>query len=188
MYPFLETDLTIDAYKYAYKRHGAKKQLRKGSRKPYIVHPVEVATILSKVTTNEIVVTAGLLHDVVEDTFHDRAFGLAVIEKRYGREVASLVEMVTDVSLPSDGSRAERKAKDREHLSLADPDGKTIKLADCISNSANILELKFDGFAYVYLPEMLQLVDVLQEGDQTLHAKFVSQLNRATLQLNAKSS
>ncbi|MGP1715586.1 MAG: HD domain-containing protein [Methylophilus sp.] len=188
MYTFLETDLTIDVFNYAKKRHGAKKQKRKGTGQPYIVHPVEVATIVSTVTSSEILVSASLLHDVVEDTFHERAFGLAAIEKRYGREIASLVEMVTDISVPSDGGRAIRKAIDRNHLAQANPDGKTIKLGDCISNSANILELKWDGFAYVYLPEMLQLVDVLQGGDTTLHARFVSQLNRARLQLTAKSS
>lgn len=77
-----------DAYRYALKMHEG--QLRK-SGEPYIVHPVDVAIILSEYHTDPTTIIAGLLHDVIEDT--EATF--ADVKNRFGEEVALLIEGVT---------------------------------------------------------------------------------------------
>lgn len=85
----------------------------------------------------------------------------------FGAAVAALVIEVTDVSRPSDGNRAARKAKDRDHLAKASPDAQTIKLADLISNTQSIVEHD-PAFARVYLAEKEALLDVLTRGNAML--------------------
>lgn len=175
----MSTPNTLAAYQLAYKRHGAKKQKRKGTGEPYIVHPAQVASILTAVDADENMVTAGLLHDVVEDTFHNRDFGLAVINQRFGDDVASLVEMVTKISMHHPGKRAVRKEMDKLHLDTAKPRGKTLKLSDCVSNMSTVHLLRHDSFLKIYLPEMRALVEILGQGDQALMDVFVRQLKQA---------
>lgn len=42
-------------------------QFRKGTRRPYIVHPIEVGDIVCSMTTDEEVISAAYLHDTIED-------------------------------------------------------------------------------------------------------------------------
>ncbi len=74
-----------EAIIYATVMHQGK--VRKLGSTPYILHPMEVAQILSTMTDDQDVITAGILHDVVEDTDGT----LAEIEKRFGERVAFLV-------------------------------------------------------------------------------------------------
>lgn len=108
-------------------------------------------------------ICAAWLHDTVEDT----PATLDEVERVFGFEVAALVEMLTDVSKPSDGNRAVRKAIDREHTAKASPQAKTIKLADLIDNTRSITEHD-PKFAAVYLAEKALLLEVLRDGDATL--------------------
>ena len=79
-------------------------QKRKGTDVPYIVHPFEVAQILTKAGASESVICAGLLHDTVEDT----EVTLEEIRQKFGGEVAGMVSVMTeDKSL----SWEERKQK-----------------------------------------------------------------------------
>lgn len=77
-----------DAYNFAYKKHEG--QFRK-SGDPYIVHPVDVALILSELHTDPVTIMAGLLHDVIEDT----SASFEEVEELFGEEVALLTEGVT---------------------------------------------------------------------------------------------
>ncbi|MCI8532848.1 MAG: bifunctional (p)ppGpp synthetase/guanosine-3',5'-bis(diphosphate) 3'-pyrophosphohydrolase, partial [Lachnospiraceae bacterium] len=43
-------------------------ETRKGSRIPYLVHPMEVAAIVAEMTDDQELIAAAVLHDVVEDT------------------------------------------------------------------------------------------------------------------------
>ena len=54
-----------DAIEFATKAHEG--QFRKGTRRPYIVHPIEVADIVSAMTNDEEVICAAVLHDTIED-------------------------------------------------------------------------------------------------------------------------
>ena len=59
-------NLLEEAIIYATIMHQGK--VRKFRSYPYILHPVEVAQILSTMTDDEEIITAGILHDIVEDT------------------------------------------------------------------------------------------------------------------------
>ena len=144
--------------------HGEQK--RKYSGEPYIVHPIEVMEIVKTVPHDEAMLAAALLHDVVEDT----EVTLEEINQAFGEDVASLVDDLTDVSKPEDGNRKIRKALDREHSANSSARAQTVKLADLISNSSDILE-NDPKFAKVYLAEKELLLKVLTQGDPTLHEK-----------------
>ena len=74
-----------------------------------------------------------------------------------------------DVSRPKDGNRAVRKAKDRAHLARASAEGKSIKLADLVSNTRSIVAHD-PNFSVVYLREKRALLPFLTEGDAGLFA------------------
>ena len=150
-----------DALAFAVSAHRG--QDRKYTGLPYITHPIAVMEILQTVEHTEEMLIAALLHDVVEDT----NIGLSAIRYKFGDEVALLVEQLTDISKPSDGNRAARKAIDRHRLSLASSEVKTIKLADLIHNSSSILQ--YDPyFAKVFIKEMALLVYALKGGSPDL--------------------
>lgn len=173
------------ALAFARAAHGEQK--RKYTGNPYIEHPIRVAQLVKEAGGTEEMIAAAYLHDVVEDVSLDRikaidnftntAFGCGLSTERevrllylrlsFGYKVASLVEMVTDVSLPTDGNRKARKQKDLEHLAQASPEGKTIKLADLIDNSRDIVKNDPD-FAKVYMREKAALLPVLIGGNDKL--------------------
>ncbi len=83
-----------EAIIYATVMHQGKE--RKFGNIPYILHPMEVAQILSTLTDDKEIITAGMLHDVVEDTDGT----LVEIEERFGKRVASLVESESENKYP----------------------------------------------------------------------------------------
>ena len=159
-----DTPLINKAKMLAGKAHEG--QFRKYSGLPYIVHPIEVATIVQTVEHSEEMIAAALLHDVVEDT----DYSFEDIAKEVSPEVADLVKGLTDVSNPEDGNRKVRKAIDKDHLAEQNAEVQTIKLADVISNSQDI-KANDPKFAKVYIEEMKALLEVLTKGDNTLYAK-----------------
>lgn len=155
--------LRADAF--ADRAHAAVGQKRKYTGEDYIVHPREVAGIVATVPHTLAMLMAALLHDTVEDT----DVTIEDVLAEFGSEVTDLVAGLTDVSKPSDGNRAVRKAIDRQHSADAIDQVQTIKLADLISNSRSILEHDA-AFAKIYLHEKNLLLEVLTKGDKTLHA------------------
>ena len=157
------TDLVRRAQDYATRAHQRIGQVRKYNKQPYHVHLEAVAKLVAEVTDDPETIAAAWLHDTVEDT----PATLEDIEAEFGLPVAELVEELSDVSKPSDGNRATRKAIDRDHTAQASARAKTVKLADLIDNCRDIT--KHDPrFARVYLVEMGALLDVLEEGDERL--------------------
>ena len=69
---------------------------RKIKNTPYILHPLEVAEIISTMTDDIDIITAGVLHDVVEDTDGT----LPEIRNRFGERVAELVSSETENKYP----------------------------------------------------------------------------------------
>jgi len=63
------------------------------SGEPYIIHPILVATIVASISSDEAMVIAALLHDVVEDT----SFSIEDVSKEFGEDVAHLVEGLTKI-------------------------------------------------------------------------------------------
>lgn len=150
-------------------------QVRKYTGEPYINHPREVADIVRSVAHTDEMIAAAWLHDVLEDT-QLSADALRVL---VGESVVSLVRQLTDVSKPSDGNRATRKAMDRAHLAAASPEAKTVKLADLISNTSSIV--RYDPeFAVTYLAEKRLLLPFLREGDATLWERANELAKRST--------
>ncbi len=152
------------ARRFATKSHAD--QRRKYSGKPYIIHPLAVATLVSEVTDDHDAIAAALLHDVVEDcevTVHD-------LVAPFGVRVAAFVNWLTHVDRRDGENRAERKARDREKLSSAPTIVKTIKLADLIDNAPSIIQHDAK-FSPVFIGEMQLLLEVLRDGDPILLAQ-----------------
>jgi (p)ppGpp synthase/HD superfamily hydrolase len=166
---------------FATAAHGATGQKRKYSGEPYIVHPAQVVDILYSVSgTTPEMIAAGWLHDVVEDT----QISLKLIQREFGGTVAELVDWLTDISKPEHGNRAARKQIDREHIAAAPPGAQTIKLADLIANTQDIVEHDKD-FARIYLKEKQLLLNVLTKGDKTLHERALNQITAAQTLLSS---
>jgi hypothetical protein len=158
------SDLVERASDYATRAHQRIDQRRKYSKQPYHVHLQAVARLVASVSDDQETIAAAWLHDTVEDT----PATLEDIEEQFGHSVAELVEELTDVSKPSDGNRAKRKAIDRNYIAQASSRAKTVKLADLIDNCRDIT--KHDRrFAKVYLVEMGALLEVLGDGDESLY-------------------
>lgn len=72
-------------------------QRRRGGREgPYAVHPIHVALMLARMGLSEVSIQAALLHDVVEDC---EGWTLALLEERFGAEVAQVVAQLTEDKL-----------------------------------------------------------------------------------------
>lgn len=158
---FSNSVLVHDAYEVARKAHAG--VFREYTGEPYVNHPVQVARLLATVPHTNAMLAAALMHDVLEDTEYSEAEMI----RRFGAEVAGLVRMVTKVSRKEDGPRAVRVAKDLAHLAQASPAGKSIKLADIITNCSTIAEHDPQR-AVGYLNEKLTAMQVLTEGDPEL--------------------
>lgn len=100
---------------------------RKGSRIPYIVHPMETAVIVSGFTNDEEMIAAALLHDVVEDA------GVTgeELKAQFGQRV---MELVLAESEDKSKSWKERKAYTLAHLRTSCRDEKVLALGDKLSN------------------------------------------------------
>lgn len=100
--------------------------------KPYIVHPVHVASLLKQFGFDSNVIAAGFLHDVVEDT----NYRLDDIQKLFGSDVLSLVDKATQ----SDKSKTweSRKLQAIEDIRYQDFRHKAVVCADKISNLDDI--------------------------------------------------
>lgn len=174
----LKLNIVEKARVFATAAHNAIGQVRKYSGEPYINHPKRVVSIVNTVTIDPTTLAVAWLHDVVEDT----DVTLKTIEEEFGHDIAMLVENLTDVSKKSDGNRATRKAIDREHTANADRRAKTVKLADLIDNTRDILD-NDESFAKVYIKEKEQLLPVLREGDSSLFVVANMQLLEAKKKL-----
>lgn len=161
------TPLEERAYLFAAAAHYAVGQTRKYSGEPYIVHPVEVASIVKTVPHTEEMVAAAYLHDVVEDT----QVPLEVIIATFGPVVGEYVHLLSDPPKGDSGlNRKQRKARDLERLINAPAEVQTIKFADFISNTGSIVE-RDPSFAPTYLAEKQMFLDAMDKGDPTLRAR-----------------
>ncbi len=86
-----EKNKVQDALKLSENAHS--NQLRK-SGDPFIIHPLEVAKILTSIKLDGDSITAGLLHDTVEDT----NLSIDEIDKKFGKQISELVQGLTKIS------------------------------------------------------------------------------------------
>ena len=145
--------------------HMAINHKRKYTGDDYIIHPNEVYNILIETgVKDQTILSSAWLHDVVEDT----GITIDFLKKEVGFHIANTVSMLTDISKPEDGNRATRKRIDREHYKTADFRGKTVKLADCLSNGRNIKEHD-KNFSVTYFKEIELLLPYLKGGNKKLY-------------------
>ena len=85
-HPQANLDLLRRAYLFSAREHKGQKR---ASGESYLVHPLEVASILANMKLDEVSVATGLLHDVVEDTLVD----LDTIREYFGEEVENAIKL-----------------------------------------------------------------------------------------------
>jgi len=125
-----QIELIKDAYTFSNASHYG--QLRK-SGEPYINHPLSVASILADMKMDSASIIAAILHDVVEDT----KTGKDDIEKRFGDEIARLVDGLTKIDNIKFLSQDEAQAENFSKMMLAMSDDLRVilvKLADRLHN------------------------------------------------------
>lgn len=125
------------AVAFATKAHAG--QYRKGTDRPYILHPIETMAIITRlVRYDEDLIAAAVLHDVVEDT----SVTLNRLEKEFGPRVSGLVVSVTEDKMrkmPPEATWRARKWQTIFNLRKANRETKALVLAD---NLSNLRELK----------------------------------------------
>ncbi|MDP1573722.1 MAG: RelA/SpoT family protein [Coxiellaceae bacterium] len=107
---------------------------------PYITHPVSVACILADMKMDHHTIMAALLHDVIEDTLIEKDD----LEKKFGTEVANLVDGVSKLTQIEFVSRAEAQAENFRKMVLAmarDIRVIIVKLADRLHNMRTLITL-----------------------------------------------
>jgi GTP pyrophosphokinase len=126
-----EREKILSAAEWARRLHGEQKR---ASGDPFFIHPLSVASILVDIRMDAQVVIAALLHDVLEDTETSRT----ALRKEFGREVESLVQGVTKISvLRGRSSRSLQHAETIRKMLFAmvkDVRVILIKLADKLHN------------------------------------------------------
>lgn len=154
-------------------------QFRKYTRRPYWEHPYEVASILIQHgIRDDSILAAALLHDTLEDT----DMPAQLIRERYGMRVAMLVHDLTEVE--TEGNRRERKEREAHRLWEVSGDAQTIKCADLISNTKDIVPHD-PGFARVYLAEKDYVLSGFKYADERLLAEAERVLSQAQAALAA---
>ncbi len=122
--------LLFDAIEFATQAHRG--QFRKGTRIPYIIHPLNVARILLDAGCDMEIAAAGLLHDVLEDTPTD----IDTIRQRFGDRIATLVLGSSEPDRTE--SWENRKSHTLQQLTTASPDILMVVAADKLDNIHSI--------------------------------------------------
>jgi len=138
--PGADLDVLARAYQFSAASHQGQ---QRASGEPYLSHPLEVANLLVDFKMDVTTVTAGLLHDVLEDT----AATKADLEREFGREIAELVDGVTKIGKLAFSSREERQAENFRKMLVAmarDLRVLMIKLADRLHNMRTLDYLPSD--------------------------------------------
>lgn len=108
-------------------------QFRKSTDIPYILHPLEAASIVGTMTTDDEILAAAVLHDVVEDTNTTVEQVKELFGDRVARFVASESENKRE-NLPAECTWRIRKEETLVHLKTAPLEVKMITLGDKLSN------------------------------------------------------
>lgn len=137
------SDAINHAFAFAAKHHD--RQVRKGTKLPYLTHPANVALILSHYDQDEKTIVAGILHDVVEDCLRD-GYTREMLEQRigdkFGPDVLATVLCVTHRRVDDKGvelSSDDRKQDYLERIETANESAKWVCAADKVHNANSIL-------------------------------------------------
>jgi (p)ppGpp synthase/HD superfamily hydrolase len=125
--PSFARHLPVTQTAIPFARHLHRTQRRASDDAPFILHPLEVASLLYNCGAPDRVIAAGVLHDVIEDT----SAVIEEIRQRFGGQIATLVASVTED--PAIESRRERKAALREQIRCAGEEAALIFAADKVT-------------------------------------------------------
>jgi (p)ppGpp synthase/HD superfamily hydrolase len=124
--------MIFEAVEFAARAHSG--QYRKGTRMPYLIHPLRVCQALVEAGCAETVAVAGILHDVVEDT----PATLAEIRETFGDRVAQLVEGASEPDKKDTWEN--RKQHTIRAMEFADQDLLCLSIADKLDNLRSFRE------------------------------------------------
>jgi len=137
------SDVINHAFAFAAKHHD--RQVRKGTKLPYLTHPANVAVILTRYDRDSDTIVAGILHDVVEDCVRD-GYTRDMLEQRigdkFGEKVLDTVLAVTYRRHDDEGielSGEDRKTDYLERLADASEEARWVCAADKIHNASSII-------------------------------------------------
>ena len=137
------SDVINHALAFAAKHHD--RQVRKGTKLPYLTHPANVAIILTRYGRDTDTVVAGILHDVIEDCVRD-GYTRQMLEQRigdkFGGKILESVLAVTYRRHDDDGvelSGDERRADYLERLGDANEEARWVCAADKLHNASSII-------------------------------------------------
>lgn len=133
----LDTNFLDKAIAFALQAHTGTE--RRGKGYPYIIHPLEALTIVATITSDQELLAAAVLHDVVEDT----DCTLEQLRSEFGDRVADIVEAESDPKEDPSKERAswrERKMLGLDKLTYASLDAKMVAIGDKLSNMRAIAQ------------------------------------------------
>jgi (p)ppGpp synthase/HD superfamily hydrolase len=122
--------LAAEAFEFTAERHAG--QLREADAAPFLLHPLEVGALLHVFGYSERVVTAGLLHDILESSDTTAV----ELRMRFGPVIAGLVEAVSEN--PEVRDPVERKARLRRQVAAAGAEAAAVFAADKLSKVREI--------------------------------------------------
>ncbi len=150
-------------------------QTRKYSADKFIRHPVRVMEMCSNYTDDIEILSAALLHDVLEDTEMTDAdmqqFLQTVFNEPVAEHILQLVTELTDVYVKPaypKWNRRKRKSMELKRLANTSPESQTVKYADIIDNCRKIRE-QDPEFAKVFLHECARLLKYINKGNSALY-------------------
>jgi (p)ppGpp synthase/HD superfamily hydrolase len=137
------SDVINHALAFAAKHHD--RQVRKGTRLPYLTQPANVAMILTRYERDDDTVVSGILHDVIQDCVQD-GYSRTMLEQRigdkFGGNVLETVLAVTYRKIDNDGvelSGDDRRADYLERLANASTEARWVCAADKIHSAASLI-------------------------------------------------
>lgn len=169
----LNTKIFDRATLFALQAH--KNTERRGKAYPYIIHPMEAASIVATITNDQEILAAAILHDVIEDC------GKTVdeIKEEFGERVAELVSAESDVQFPGLSETQSWKARKQyaiDNLKSQSHDAKIVALGDKLSNMR--------GIARDYKEQGEKLWDLFHAPDPSLHKWHYEGLRDALSELS----
>jgi len=175
---------------YADHAHGEQKRKYTGDR--YIVHPVRVMELCKSHTQDLCVLSAALLHDVLEDTpvteKDIRSFLADLMPAAEVDKTVRLVVELTDVYVHEKFphlNRRSRKEMERTRMSRTSVDAQTIKYADIIDNCREIVSHD-RHFARIFLKECDALLKVMLSGNKALFDQARKDVSAGLSSLNGR--
>lgn len=160
--------------------HAHGDQTRKYTPDKYIVHPIRVMETCRLYTDKVTILSAAILHDVLEDTETKKDDILGFLDELMNESdknyTLQLVIELTDLYVKEDFpklNRCTRKTMELERLRTISAVAQTIKYAD-ISDNCKEIPLHDPSFAVRYLKECYEILKALDKGNPTLRRKAIN--------------